>query len=292
MNCNFHKVLILAVLLGIGFANVAGLVRAQEITRERADRRTVHPPTIAPMQQPQRDPPAADERGRRMSADDAPLADSPQSQVVLSLWELTVSNSAKKPEADSKSNLAWQLQNLPTEFGTLNEVRDLVSRLKDAGRLQSSREVRFVAFDGQSAFLKVGADKPQIVGINQTNMGRMNSITYRSTGTVIEARPRIDTEKHIQVQLNYEASELAKADDVPISENNDGSSKSASSVVTRQLKTAAKFKNGGAAIVKFDSTSGSADKSIAGQTVLIILGGTTGPDRRQRNSSLEQFSYS
>jgi hypothetical protein len=39
---------------------------------------------------------------------------------------------------------------------------------------------------------------------------------------------------------------------------------------------ATKIKNGGAAIVQSDSTSGSADKSIAGQTVLIILGGSIG----------------
>ena len=107
-------------------------------------------------------------------------------------------------------------------------------------------------------------------------MGRMNSIMYRSVGTIIEARPRIDTEKHIQVQLDYEASDLAKAEDVPLSENNDGTSKLASNIFNRQLKTAAKFKNGGAAIVQSDSISGSADKSVKGQTVLIILGGSIG----------------
>ena len=149
-------------------------------------------------------------------AADAPLTDSPQSQVVLTLWELTVSDSAKQPEADSKSNLAWQLQNLPTEFGSLNEVRDFISRLKDAGRLHTSREVRLVAFDGQAARLQVGADRPQIAGTNMSTLGRTNSIMYRSIGTIIEARPRIDTEKHIQVQLNYEASDLAKAEDVPL----------------------------------------------------------------------------
>ena len=277
MKIRFGNVLCLTVLLGTGFAIATDFVHAQESARERADRRTVRPPTISPAQPPQREPSAVEDSGRRKVAADTPLTDSPQSQVVLNLWELTVSESAKQPEADSKSNLTWQLQNLPTEFGSLNEVRDFISRLKDAGRLRSSREVRLVAFDGQAAFLKVGADKPQITGMSMSSQGRVNNIMYRSVGTVIEARPRVDTEKHIQVQLNYEASDLAKAEDVPIAESNDGTSKFASSIVSRQLKATAKFKNGGAAIVQSDSISGSADKSVAGQTVLIILGGSTGP---------------
>jgi hypothetical protein len=276
MKSNFCNVLCLTVLLGIGIASVTDFVHAQESPRERADRRPTRPLTVAPTQPPQREPTLADDKGRRTTAADAPLTESPQGQVVLTLWELTVSDSAKQPDADSKSNLAWQLQNLPTEFGTLSEVRDLISRMKDAGRLQSLREVRLVALDGQSAHLQVGADKPQIIGTNNTNMGRMNSINYRSVGTLIDVRPRIDTEKHIQVQLDYNASDLAKSEDVPLSENNDGTSKLASVTFNRQLKTAARFKNGGAAIVQYDSISASADKSVKGQTVLVILGGSIG----------------
>jgi Bacterial type II and III secretion system protein len=276
MKTNFGYLLRLTILFGLGFAGVTDSVRSQETPKERPDRRTVRPPTFAPQPQTQREPTAADDRGRRTATDDAPLTDSPQGPVLLTLWELTVSDSAKQPEADSKSNLAWQLQNLPMEFGSLQEVRDLITRIKDAGRLRSSREVRLVALDGQSARLQVGADKPQISGTNQTNMGRMNSITYRSVGTIIEVRTRIVTEKHIQVQLDYNASDMAKADDVALSESNDGTSKAASYVANRQLKTAAKLKNGGAAILQSDTISGSADKSVPGQTVLIILGGSIG----------------
>ena len=75
-------------------------------------------------------------------------------------------------------------------------------------------------------------------------------------------------------EVKVEVEHLAKADDVPLSENNDGTSKLASNIVNRQLKTTAKFKYGGAAIVQSDATSGSADKSVKGQTVLIFLGGS------------------
>jgi Flp pilus assembly secretin CpaC len=265
MNRNLSSACCWMFSLGIWFTTGDDLVRAQGNPQVQPDRQHI---------QLQREALAADAKARRSGTADSPLTDSPQSQLALTLWELTVSDTPKQPEADSKSNLAWQLQNLPTEFGSLNEVRDFISRLKDAGRLQSWREVRLVAFDGQATHLKVGADRPQIAGTNHTSMGRTNSIVYRSVGTLIEVRPRIDTEKYIQVQLDYEASDLAKAEDVPLTESNDGNSKFANSIVTRQLKTAARLKDGGAAIVQTDSTSGSADKSVAGQTVLIILGGS------------------
>ena len=58
MKINFCKVLCFTVLLGIGFTIATDFVGAQENTRERADRRTVRPPTFAPTQPPQREPSA------------------------------------------------------------------------------------------------------------------------------------------------------------------------------------------------------------------------------------------
>jgi type II secretory pathway component GspD/PulD (secretin) len=199
------------------------------------------------------------------------------------LWVVLVSDSPDSGKDGSKSNVEWRLHNLPTEFASMNDVRNLLNDLKDSGRLRSSREMRLVALDGQTARVQNGGDKPQVTGFNQTTFGRSNTITYRSLGTMVEVHPHIDSKKEIQVQLDYSKSDMEKSNDVPLMETPEGKTQFADAISTHQFKTAAKLKSGTAVVVQKDSTSGSPAKTSGGQTELIILGGVVGPGGQPAN---------
>ena len=103
-------------------------------------------------------------------------------------------------------------------------------------------------------------------------------MVYRSIGTIVQAKPRIDSEKRIQVEFEYNASYTEPSNDVAMFETNDGKSKIVPEmIVSQQLQTTAKMKNGAAVLVKSDTSSGSADKSTGRQTDLVIVGCETVP---------------
>jgi hypothetical protein len=155
--------------------------------------------------------------------------------------------------------------------------------MKDSGYLGSSRELKMVALNGQTARSQSLADKPQITGFNQTSFGRSNTIRYRSLGTMVEARPLIDSKKDIQVQVDYSESDTEKSKDVQMMETTDGKTDFADVTNTRQFKTAVKLKSGTAIVIQKDSTVGPAAKTSGGQTKLIILGAVIGTGSQPAN---------
>jgi Flp pilus assembly secretin CpaC len=214
------------------------------------------------------------QRGSSSAPATPTVTDSAKDTVVLTVWDIAVSNSPENKKADEKANLTWRLDNLPTEFASLSSVHEFVDQLKDAGRLRSLRELRLVTLDGQNATVQVGANKPEVTGSNYSSRGgRANSVTFRQIGTTIDARPRIDSEKHLQIQFEYNMSDLQKSNDVALVDEGDGKALFADMIVTRQFKTTARLKNGTAAVIRCDSNTVSSDKS-AGQIELIILGGS------------------
>lgn len=217
----------------------------------------------------------AAERARQSTAGPA-LTDSPKTMFAITLWAVRLNDSDKNGD-ESKRGLAPRTE-IPTEFGSIDGVRALVNGLASSGRVRSSRELRVLVLDGQSARVQIGADKPQVASANVTSMGRSNSVIYRSIGTIVQAKPRIDSEKRIQIEIEYNASYTEPSNDVTMFETSDGKSKIVPEmIVTQQLQTTAKMKNGAAVLVKSDTSSGSTDKSTVRQTDLVILGCETVP---------------
>jgi Flp pilus assembly secretin CpaC len=187
-------------------------------------------------------------------------------------------NSTETKKADEKGSPAWRLDNMPTEFASLGDVRKFIQELRDAGRLRSLRELRLSALDGQNASAQVGTNKPQVTGSNYSSRGRASSVTFRQIGTTIDARPSIDSEKRIRVQFEYNMSDLQKSNDVTLVDEGDGKTLFADEIVTRQFKTTARLKNGTASVIRCDSSVASGDKSDTGRTELIILCGVIAQD--------------
>jgi hypothetical protein len=219
---------------------------------------------------------AKDSGRTRRSELGAELTDSPKTMFAITLWAVRLNDSDKNGD-ESKLVLPPRTE-VPTEFGSMDSVRALINGLATSGRVRSSRELRVLALDGQQAQVQVGSDKPQVTAVSVTNLGRSNALTYRSVGTVVRARAHIDSEKRIQLELDYNASEIEKAADVPMFESNDGKTKvTADMIVNQQIQTTAKMKNGAAVLLKCDTSNGSTDKTASRQTDLIILGCETVP---------------
>jgi len=215
--------------------------------------------------------------GKDQPANGTPIADEPKEMIVLTVWVLALGDSTEHAGDESKSHLGERIDNLPAEFGSLKDVREFTNHLKSAGRLRASRELRLVTLDGQTARAQVGANKPRVIATTVGKEGRTNSLAMEAIGTLVEARTRIDSEKNIQVQLDYSTSVLQKSDDIALDEPADRKPRMADFVVIHQLKTTARLKSGTAVIVQSDSTSGSDDKARDGQVELIILGGAVLP---------------
>jgi Flp pilus assembly secretin CpaC len=278
----------LVFMFGIGCVSCFAYLHAQEATETRQDRTRARPATrsdatrredrtapsvAAPAQRVQFQRATDGGAAVRQSHSATPLSDTAKPTLVLTMWVVTLAESAGHAD-DEKAKLKERLNTLPPEFQSLNEVRDFIKSLKAANRVRSWRELRMITLDGQPAQLQVGSELPQIVGTSMSNRGRQNSLQYRSVGTMVEARPHIDSEKHIQVQLDYNMSDTAKSNDVALSEDNDGKSQFADVMIKRQFKTTVRLSNGSAVIAHCDASTGSADKSGDGLTELIIVGGT------------------
>lgn len=210
----------------------------------------------------------------RSSSSDAPISETPKPMLAITVWALTLVEPTGRAEAESKVKSSEDVDNPPPEFQSSKEVRDFIQELKRAKRVRSSRELRIVTLDGQTARVEVGTDSPQITASNVSNRGRQNAIMYRPLGTIVDVRPRIDSEKYIQIQLEYNLNDMAKSNDVAIVEEPDGKSQFADVMLKRQLKTTVRLPNGGAVVAHCDASTGWADKSGDGQTELIIVGAT------------------
>ena len=99
----------------------------------------------------------------------------------------------------------------------------------------------------------------------------MNQLASESVGTMVELRPKIDSERNIQVGIKISESDIEKSTDVLMAEPVGGSPMFADVVNTRQFNTATSLKNNTAVLLQSIAVSGFADDDDA-DTELIILG--------------------
>ncbi len=223
--------------------------------------------------------------GRGETSDTPAPSAEPRDLVALTVWVLTVSDSAT-PETDELiGQLVDKANSLPVVIGKSDDVRDLVKRLKVAGLLSTSREYRLLTLDGQQVTSQAGSNHPTIVATNITNRGRTNSINFQQVGTMITATARIDAASGILVSLDYQASGVEKSRDVAIDQPGEGQPTFADIMATQQINTTVRLKSGTALLVRSDATQDFGEKSTGGQTRLIILSATVIPALEEPRSA-------
>ncbi len=93
---------------------------------------------------------------------------------------------------------------------------------------------------------------------------------------MVELRPKIDSERNIQVSVKIGESDIEKSTDVLMAEPPEGSPTFADVVTTRQFNTATSLTNDTAVLLQSIAVSGSDDDADT-ETELIILGAAVVP---------------
>lgn len=242
--------------------------------------------------------PEATPRGAQPSRQEA-LSDQPQDSIALTVWILTIGDSAEPPSDEASANFASRVQNLSEKFASAEEVQELIGRLKVASMLRSLREIRLTTLNGKSASTQTGRLQPRIVATQISPWQRrtvvrpegrdgaiqpdtddsmvMNSVTNERIGTIIEALPRIDSSGAIQISLKYESSEVEKSPEVVLSEVPGRKPMLATRVVVEQLETSLRLKSGTAVLVRSDASQVMTGDSPTSETQLLILAASAEP---------------
>ncbi|HEY3393047.1 MAG TPA: hypothetical protein VGK58_10090, partial [Lacipirellulaceae bacterium] len=148
--------LLLAIMFASAIYPTGFAQEAEEGQRQR--RRTRQPIVPSP-----RERGIFGRQGADQSAGEATLSKEPRQAIALTVWMLTLGESAKPAADDLGADLVERLINRPNAYQSIDEVRELVARLKGAESFRSSREFRIVALDGQSASAQVGGNLPRVI---------------------------------------------------------------------------------------------------------------------------------
>jgi hypothetical protein len=212
-------------------------------------------------------------RAERGADEEQQLTDEPAETITVTLWILRISDTEQLPADELAANLVEHAFNLPPNVGTVDEVRDLIARMKVAGILRDARELRITALDGQAVQTQRGSNMPRVIATSvDPRAGRVNSLQMEPVGTLVELRPRIDSNRNIQVSLKVSASQMEKSEEIVMAEPVGGSPTFADVVTTRQFNTAASLKSGSAVLLQSETLA-----SPKSEIDLIILGATILP---------------
>ena len=212
-------------------------------------------------------------RAERGADEEQQLTDEPAETITVTLWILRISDTEQLPADELAANLVEHAFNLPPNVGTVDEVRDLITRMKVAGILRDARELRITALDGQAVQTQRGSNMPRVIATSvDPRAGRVNSLQMEPVGTLVELRPRIDSNRNIQVSLKMSASQMEKSKEIVMAEPVGGSPAFADVVTTRQFNTAASLKSGSAVLLQSETLA-----SPKSEIDLIILGATILP---------------
>jgi len=216
-------------------------------------------------------PPAYDGTIKSVSNAPVPTGESKR-PIALTLWVLTITESQGPEAGELEGALQDNATNRPALVGTHKVVRDMIAKLRVAGLLQKSREMRLVTLDGQTASAQTGADQPVIQATSSSNAGSINSIHYRSTGTIVQAKPVIDRDGFVQVGLNFDSSFFEISDGVVIAELAGKDPILAPVIARNSVTTLARIESGSAVLVSSDAKHDATSEKKSGRVELVILG--------------------
>lgn len=147
-------------------------------------------------------------------------------------------------------------EDLPTDEqlqleGPRDEVAAQIDKLKQARRLTNVHRLRLVAPNRQTAMIQIGMDQPQVTSSQFGPRGTaVNSISYRSVGTLVRATPRTLHENRIAIDLEISKSGMSPSADAPVlAENDSGRQTKAESMRTLTVKTVAAVVSGHTVVV-------------------------------------------
>jgi hypothetical protein len=149
-----------------------------------------------------------------------------------------------KPAGDGQA-----AEQRPTLEGETEAVEKTIASLVASKHFANVRRVRLLAADGKEAMVQTGAQQPVVTGSQFNGRGTTRSVNYQSTGTMINALPRI-LDGRVVVDLSVSRSGLATPSDAPsLGEGGADDVGKAATMETVTLKTIAEAPKGQTVLV-------------------------------------------
>jgi type II secretory pathway component GspD/PulD (secretin) len=109
-------------------------------------------------------------------------------------------------KADGKDAAAIDEKELT---GAIDDVAKALTTMQRKGQVAAVKRIQLTTQEGQSATLSVGENKPYTTGSTITATGlATRSIAYRSTGTIVGAKPAVAADGSVTIDLNFEDSRM------------------------------------------------------------------------------------
>lgn len=197
--------------------------------------------------------------------------------VAVNVWALTISVSKEQLADELVAGLAEKVRNLPVVIDSRGVVRELIDKLRVAGLVQHAHEYRLTTAHDESATVQIGAREPQVTSRTLGARGRSNAINYLSAGTTIEAGASVQADGTILIRLEYSASDVEKAQGVPIFESEEGERVLADRILNYQMNTTVHVRSGTAVVIQSDSSTEMEGDAPVERIQLLILAAAVVP---------------
>jgi hypothetical protein len=297
MSASAHRYPLVIFLVVFGITSQYVSAVAQELERGEGRRarstRSVGRPSVLNQQirQPLTLAQFGGGRGDQPHADEPP-SDKPRDMIAITVWVFTVKHAVAPEDEEPVGSLLDRAVALPTVVGTVEEVRDLVGRLKAAGLLEQLSEFRLSSLDGQSGTLQNGANEPRIVATNVDPVaGQSNSLNVQAVGSVLKVLPRITSANDIELSVEYNSSDIEKSNEIVIYKPVKGEPMFADLVVTNQITSSVRLKSGTAILFSSATSFEEADNTHA-RTQLAIVSASVLPALDAPHDAAETHAHS
>jgi type II secretory pathway component GspD/PulD (secretin) len=143
----------------------------------------------------------------------------------------------------------------PGAEGTTSEIiqgdiGEVVSKLKERGKLRVLARPELLTTNNQPAFLQLGHRIPRITGTSASRGGRVNTMQLENVGTILGVTGRVADEDSVALEIDLERSHLEPEEEGPaLASDEDGTAIRAAAIQTLTLQTTVSLRSGQTALI-------------------------------------------
>jgi hypothetical protein len=183
------------------------------------------------------------------AADRSLKANKPPAAVAMEVWVVTLRKPRDINEEDRFGKVLKEAANLPADLGDRGDVRKLLDQWDELGAARRLEHFRATSRSGQEVLVVPTEQAPMVVGTSITQFGKTNNIQLRQIGTSLKLNPNVVGEYKIDVDVEYENTELFDSESVNLAELKDGDPEPAVGTKGVSIQSVVPVANGHAMLV-------------------------------------------
>jgi hypothetical protein len=169
--------------------------------------------------------------------------------VAMEVWVVTLRKPRDVNEEDRFGKVLKEAANLPADLGDRGDVGKLLDQWEALGAVRRLEHFRATSRSGQGVLVVPTEQAPMIVGTSITQFGKTNNIQLRQIGTSLKLKPKVVGEHGIDVDVEYENTELFDSESVNLAELKDGDPEPAVGTKGASIQSVVPVANGHAMLV-------------------------------------------